>query len=297
MSDPGFGYSLITPARDEPDNLRRLADCLAQQTRAPIEWIIVDNGSTDETPAVAREIAGRLDFAWAIAIDGTETATPGAPVVRAFHAGIAAAESDADVVVKLDADVSMDPDYFERLVGAFERNPRLGIASGVCLERAGERWAPVSTTIGHVRGATRAYRKECLADVLPLEERMGWDGIDELKANVCGWITGTVTGVAFRHHRRVGERDGARTRRWEALGRSSHYMGYRPSYLFARALFHARRDRAALAMIRSYCRASLARAPRYQDEVVRAHLRNRQRWRQLWARFEEARGLRSRLSD
>ena len=36
--------------------------------------------------------------------------------------------------MKLDADITLDPDHFERLLAEFERNPRLGVASGTCYE-------------------------------------------------------------------------------------------------------------------------------------------------------------------
>ena len=57
----------------------------------------------------------------------------GAPIVRAFEQGLAELSCAHDVVVKLDADVSFEPDYFERLTAAFEEDERLGMASGICL--------------------------------------------------------------------------------------------------------------------------------------------------------------------
>ena len=41
---------------------------------------------------------------------------------------------------------------------------------------------------------------------------MGWDGIDAYKAALAGWSTRTIEDLPFRHHRKEGERDGAR--RW-----------------------------------------------------------------------------------
>ena len=88
-----------------------------------------------------------------------------------------------DVVVNVDADVTMEPDYFERLLEALERDPSLGIASGSAWEPHDGVWRQrFVITGGTVWGATRAYRWACLQDVLPLEERHGWDGIDQLKA-------------------------------------------------------------------------------------------------------------------
>jgi hypothetical protein len=196
-----------------------------------------------------------------------------------------------DIVVKLDADTSMDADHFARVAAAFAAQPSLGIASGTCLELSpnGD-WQAIPVTAGHVRGAARAYRRECLRQVLPLEERVGWDGIDELKASVLGWKTRMLPDLTFYHHRPLGARDGGRGHRWRAQGDASYYMGYRFSYLALRSLHHARRDPAATMMITSYLAAALRRKPRYGDRAVREYLRRRQSLRFLGLRAREALG-------
>jgi hypothetical protein len=285
-------YALVTPARDEAANLRRLGASLLEQNVLPSEWIVVDNGSADETPDVVAEFAVGRPWIRFLRVPGDAAARPGAPVVRAFHSGLAALSCVPDVVVKLDADVSFSPDYFERLLAAFAADPRLGIAGGRCEELEDGVWRERRVTAGHVRGATRAYRWDCLQAVLPLEEGMGWDGIDGLKANARGWKTEVVDGLAFRHHRVVGERDGARRARWLAQGRGSWAMGYRPAYLIVRTLFRARRDPAALAMLWGYAAAALRREPRLDDPAARAELRRRQSLRSLPLRARESLGRR-----
>jgi glycosyltransferase involved in cell wall biosynthesis len=261
--------------------VRRSLPPLLEQLEADDDLIVVDNGSSDGTAAFVRELAGLHPWISVIEVPGAEAALPGAPIVRAFHAGLERLAQRPDVIVKLDADVSMEPDYFERLLVAFEADPRLGIASGDCLELADGEWRSTEVSNGHARGAARAYRKACLQQVLPLEEHVGWDGIDELKANVLGWRTGIVPEVAFRHHRSVGERDGASYRRWIAQGRGAHFMGYRPSFILLRSLHRARREPVAVAMMWGYAAAVLRRDPRCADGAVRRHLREQQRIRHL----------------
>jgi glycosyltransferase involved in cell wall biosynthesis len=292
MATP-MSYALVTPARDEAGNLRRLGACLLEQTVTPSAWVIVDNGSADETRAVARELAERVPWIHLLELPGGPRATPGAPIVRAFRLGLDKLPEWPDVVVKLDADVSMEQDYFERLLGFFGSELRLGIASGACFEQTPDGWAETFVTGQHVRGAARAYRRECLEAVWPLEERMGWDSLDALKANVLGWETRLLRDLRFFHHRRVGERDGGRESRWSALGGSSHYMGYRFSYLLVRALYQARRDPGALRMVTSYLGAALTRKPRYGDRAVRQQLRQEQRLRKLPVRLRESQGRRA----
>lgn len=290
--DGPLSYALVTPARDEAENLRRLARCLADQTVLPRAWVIVDNGSTDETPAVVRELVDELPWLRPHTTSGIASTDRGGPVVRAFQAGLDVLAGSPDIVVKLDADVSMDRDYFERLLAAFAADPTLGIASGTAYELERGVWRQRHMTGNTVWGAARAYRWDCLQAILPLEARMGWDGIDALKANVHGWETRTLVDLPFRHHRQEGEREGARRRAWAAQGRAAHYMGYRGSYLVLRALRYLPREPAALAMIDAYVRATLAREPRCPDLTVRRYLRGQQRARNLPLRMLEALGRR-----
>lgn len=279
-------YAVVTPARDEEENLRRLAPCLAAQTVLPQTWIVVDNGSGDGTADYVRELGEQHRWVRLCTAEAVEGLVRGGPIVRAFHRGLEELEGRPDVVVKLDADVSMDSDYFERLLEEFGANPRIGIASGGGHELDHDgvwRLRPVGPE--QAWGASRAYRRECLQQVLPLEEAMGWDGIDQVKAAAHGWTTGSITSIPFKHHRFEGERDGAPSAGWAAQGRASYYMGYRFSYLVLRALHHGRRDRAALALVRGYVGAAVTRTPRCPDLELRSRLRRQQRLREVVPRM------------
>lgn len=288
MSRP---YAIVTPALNERDNLERLAAALSEQTVTPLVWLVVDTGSDDGSRDFVQELASRERWVRSSAVDPGRAR--GGPIVRAFNSGASELPGDVEVVVKLDADVSFESDYFERLLASFEHEPRLGIASGTCFEEQDGEWRERHVTADHVWGACRAYRVACLRDVSPLEERMGWDGIDVLKANARGWRTGIVPGLPFRHHRGEGSRDGGRAAPWLARGRAAHYMGYRPSFLVLRALHHARADPMALMMIAGWLMSALRREQPCSDPLARTYLRRQQRLRELALRAREARGQRA----
>jgi biofilm PGA synthesis N-glycosyltransferase PgaC len=287
-------YAVITPARDERFNLGRLAQSLVTQTILPRVWVIVDSGSSDGTNKIASDLAGQFAWVTVLTLPGEQKAVRGAPIVRSLNAGLAALVQPLPaVVVKLDADVSFHPDHFESLLRAFAARPRLGIASGSCIDDAigsQERFV----TGDHVWGAVRAYRRECLADVAPLEERMGWDTVDEVKARLAGWETGLVPGVTFFHHRLEGLRDGSRRRAWRTQGETAHFLGYRPSYLFAKTLFRLAGEPAAVAILEGYVRSALGGRERVSDRRVTEALRREQRLRELHQRAREALGRRVR---
>jgi poly-beta-1,6-N-acetyl-D-glucosamine synthase len=288
------GYAVVTPARDEVENLQRLARCLAAQTLRPRAWVIVDDGSTDGTLDAARALARR--HAW---ISVVARGAPGVAVadarragrpLLAFDAGVAAIGPEPEVIVKLDADVTIEPAHFEPLMTAFAADPALGIASGTRCELERGAWRRRHLTGTSVEGPCRAYRARCLEQIRPLEARFYWDGIDEVMANVLGWRTAVLPEPTFRHHRPMGERDGARVRAAVLEGRGSRYMGYRPSYLVIRSLYWARRDPAAVAMIYGYLAAALSAEGRHADPRVRAYVRRQQRLRRLPLRAREALG-------
>ena len=228
-------YAIITPVRDEADNLPRLASCLASQTIRPTAWYIVDNGSDDGTLELAEGIAAEHDWVHVLSIPGATAAVRGAPIVRALHAAIGELAGDPpEIAVNVDADISMEHDYFELLLARFDADSSLGIASGSAFELQGGTWRQRHVTGSTVWGASRAYRWECLQEILPLEERVAWDGIDEFKANARGWTHDAFEELPFRHHRKEGERDGSTWRARCNQGHAAYYVGYRPWYLVLR---------------------------------------------------------------
>jgi poly-beta-1,6-N-acetyl-D-glucosamine synthase len=286
----GLTYCIITPVRNEAETLPRLAGALRRQSRLPARWVIVENGSSDETARVAEAIVAEYDWARLLELSEGGPRERGAPIVRALHAGLDSLDLEPDVVVNVDADVTMEPDYFERLLDAFARDSSLGIASGSAWEHGGGVWYQRFVTGGTVWGATRAYRRACLQDVLPLEERHGWDGIDQLKARARGWETKTFTDLPFRHHRMEGQQDGSTWVHWLANGDTAYFMGYRLWYLLARTVHQMRRNPAAFGLVYGYLSAAARRSPRMDDPGARAVLRRDQSFQNILRRRREALG-------
>jgi biofilm PGA synthesis N-glycosyltransferase PgaC len=282
-------YALITPVRDEAEALPRLADSIFGQSILPRKWVIVDTGSTDETPRLVQRLADRADWVLPTAIDEV-TLARGGPIVRAFSHGLKFIVPPTDVVIKVDADITVPTTFFEDLSDQFELIKDLGVASGSLYEWERGAWRHKSGTDNFIRGACRAYRWECLTEILPLEERIGWDGLDLVKARISGWKTQRFEDLPFRHHRALGERDRSRMKSWYAVGEAAHYMGYRPYYALLRSIFQARRDVRATALIVGFAIASLRRRERHPDPQVLSYVRSRQRLRNLPRRGGEALG-------
>jgi hypothetical protein len=129
----------------------------------------------------------------------------------------------------------------------------------------------------HPRGASRAYRRELLDIVMTIDARMGWDGLDEVKAALRGYRSATLLELGFRHHRLVGHREKGRLHNGTAQGRASWYMGYRPTYVVLRTIYRMRKDPGAVGMILGYATAMATRQPRCAEPDVRRYVQRRQR--------------------
>jgi poly-beta-1,6-N-acetyl-D-glucosamine synthase len=230
-------YVVITPARDEEARLRLTLDSMVAQTLRPAEWIIVDDGSSDSTAAVVQEYS-RL-HSW---IRGFERADrgrrlPGAGVVEAFYEGYHSLQcKDWEFLVKLDADLSFNPDFFQLALAHFRIRPRLGIGGArLFLVQHGSA-RPETGPRFHVRGATKIYRRQCWQAIGGLIEAPGWDVVDEIKASMLGWTTESFSDVLAFHHRPTGA-----SGPWCDMlnrGQGCYVAGYHPLYLAARCLRH-----------------------------------------------------------
>jgi glycosyltransferase involved in cell wall biosynthesis len=101
-------YLLVSPCRDEADYMRRTLDSVSAQTVLPALWIVVDDGSTDETPAILEEYRAKLPYLRVVhkADRGQRAVGPG--VIEAFYAGLDTVDLDQfDYLCKLDLDLDL----------------------------------------------------------------------------------------------------------------------------------------------------------------------------------------------
>ncbi len=278
---------LITPARDEAAFLANTARAMVAQTRPPDLWLVVDDGSTDDSPRILRSLAAKVPFLRVLrapsqeADRGADRLTLAAEA-RAFNAGLATVDlADYTHVGKLDADVELPPDYLERLLARFAAEPRLGIAGGTLLERGAHGWRPTKVPAHHVRGALKLYSRECFEAIGGIEERLGWDTIDETYARMRGYATRSLPELEARHHRPVATRGG--TLRGRARhGQCAYILRYGLPWVLARSFKVATQKPFVLsgfAFLYGYLNALLNSQPKVEDDgfkrFVRGELRTR----------------------
>jgi glycosyltransferase involved in cell wall biosynthesis len=282
---------LITPARDEAAHLERTVRAVAAQTRPPDLWLIVDDGSADGTPQLLERLASEVPFLRALQapprrqVAGEDGLALAAEAV-AFNAALATVDGGQFTHVgKLDADVELPPEYLERLLERFEAEPGLGIAGGVLLERERGEWQPTKVPANHVRGALKLYSRECLETIGGVQERLGWDTIDETYARMRGFETRSLPELQARHHRPVATRGG--TLRGRARhGHCAYILRHSPWWVALRSLKVAclrPRVLSGAAFLYGYARAAVRREDRVEDEQYRRFVARELRGRALAA--------------
>jgi hypothetical protein len=163
----GRRYCLITPCRDEAAYIRRTLETTTSQTVPPSLWIIVDDGSTDETPQILEEFARRHDYIRIIRREDRGKRAVGPGVIEAFYAGLEQIDIDAfDYICKFDGDLEMPPRYFERAMERMEADPYLGNFSGKLFERLpnGQLFEE-RTGDENAVGPAKFYRVACFKDI------------------------------------------------------------------------------------------------------------------------------------
>lgn len=183
---------IVSPVKNEEKYIKSTLDSVTSQTITPIQWIIVNDGSTDSTRSIIEEYAGQYD--WIKIVDRKDRGffEPGRGIIQAFNDGYKARDhDDYDYIIKLDCDLKFEPDYFERLIERFDKNDKLGIASGLCYQQNwnSEEWMPFRMPHYHTAGASKFMRRQCFKDIGGFIESRGWDTIDEIRAQMSGWET------------------------------------------------------------------------------------------------------------
>jgi biofilm PGA synthesis N-glycosyltransferase PgaC len=274
-----LGYVIISPVRDEGAYIKLTLDSVVSQSVRPTQWIIVNDGSTDNTASVVGQYVKQYPWIKLITLDKQGERQRGARVVQVFYEGYRRLDVAYDFLVKLDGDMSFDADYFECLLNQFAGDPQLGICSGEPCYPYGQKWRPETAPPDHTRGQTKVYRRTCFENIGGLVAVLGWDSIDEFRAQMKGWKTRTFPELRLRHHRPMGSAEGS-LQGIAKRGEVAYFLGYPWRAIIARSLFRCFVDRplffVGMSTFLGYLNSWLRRKPHFEDAELLAYVRRKQ---------------------
>jgi biofilm PGA synthesis N-glycosyltransferase PgaC len=282
-------YVIVTPAYNEARHIAHTFRSVVHQTILPRRWVIVDDGSTDETAAVVRSFLPAWDFVRYVRRERVSGQAYYASNVHAIMEGVRhVREERYDFLAVLDADIVLPEDYYEQLLARFRADPRLGVASGVydnlvngCLRKVlnDRRFTPK---------AIQVFRRKCFEDIggyLPLKYG-GEDTCACIMARMSGWVAWSFPDLRVVHRRPTGLGNaGSLLRVRFRQGLCDYGLGTHPLFMIAKCLRRCVRGSppvlGGLLRLAGYFYGYLIRESWQVPAEVAAHVRQEQ-MRRLW---------------
>jgi poly-beta-1,6-N-acetyl-D-glucosamine synthase len=229
-------YVLVTAAYNEEKFIEETIKSVIAQIRLPAAWVIVSDGSTDRTDEIVQWYTARHCFIRLIRRDRDHN-REFASKVFALNVGVdSLPRGKNDFIGHLDADLSLDPNYFSELLKRFADDPKLGLAGGWYCEQVGGEYRPCrGSSTRSIPGGIQMFRYDCyraIGGLLPIEYG-GEDWYAEIMARKSGWRVQSFSDLRVRHLRVMGTR-GSRLRYCYREGIMDFALGSHPLFELAK---------------------------------------------------------------
>ena len=196
---------IVIPAHNEEDNIGITLSSLVNQELKPAQVVVVNDNSTDRTSEIVEGFTQQYSWIQQIYKKSSDEHLPGEKIIEAFYHGYGILGEDYEIICKYDAGMVFKSNYLLRISQHFKRNNRLGMAAGQCYIQKDDKWILENTNKDdHIRGALKAYRKECFLEIGKIARSIGWDTLDELMAQYYGWELKVDTSLKVKHLKPTG---------------------------------------------------------------------------------------------
>jgi glycosyltransferase involved in cell wall biosynthesis len=232
-------YVLITAAKNEESYIEKTIQSVINQTIKPERWIIVSDGSTDQTNDIVEQYKNKYKFIDLIALPPNKERNFSSKV-NALNKALKKFDGmEYDFIGNLDADVTLSKSYYEDVFRTFQTNPKLGVAGGIILDCVGDKVYPQNISLNTVAGAIQVFRKECFEKIgyyTPFKYG-GEDAFMETMARMMGWNVQTFAELKVHHHRPTGTGMGSLSKANFRSGKMFYTLGYSPVFLLVRCFY------------------------------------------------------------
>lgn len=277
-------YVLITPAYNEGACIEQTIQGVLAQTILPLKWVIVDDGSTDNTAEIIKSYAEHNTFIEYCRRDRKKDQTYYESNVYAILTGYNRVKDlSYDYLAVLDADMVLSADYYERIFKRFDANPELGIATGVYTECVDRVMTEAVIDRQSTPKALQVFRRTCyekIGNYIPCR-RGGEDTCMEILARMHGWQTWSFPDIKTIHLRPVGTGDGGSIVKSRfRQGLTDYSLATHPLFMLAKALRRCFIERpyiiSGLARLAGYLYGFVIREPRQIPDDARRYVRREQ---------------------
>ena len=232
-------YILITAAKNEELFIEKTIQSVHNQTIKPQRWIIVSDGSTDRTNQIVEQYKNEYKYIDLIDLPPNKERNFSSKV-NALNEALKKFEGmEYDFLGNLDADITLEKDYYEEVLQLFQSNPNLGIAGGIILDCVGDKKYPQNISLNSVAGAIQVFRKLCFENIgyyIPFKYG-GEDAYMEVMARMKGWEVQTLVELKVHHHRQTGTGMGNLLKANFRGGKRFYTLGYSPLFHFVRCFY------------------------------------------------------------
>lgn len=232
-------YVVITPARNEAENIEKTIASMRLQRVRPLLWVIVDDGSTDQTSEIVSKYLPEIDWMRLVQRPRRQERTF-AGKVHAFNAGAAELKGlSYDLITCMDGDVSFEPEYFEFLLTKFAEDPNLGVAGTIFVENGYSSGADSFEGANHVAGICQVFRRACFEEIGGYTPHAagGIDWMAVTTARMKGWKTRSFREISCFHHRPIGTAERGRLAALFSYGEKDYYLGGHPVWQLFRCAY------------------------------------------------------------
>ena len=199
-------FYIVIPAHNEENSIGLTLQSLVDQSLLPEKLVIVNDHSSDKTQSIVENFTSKYDWISIVNSKSSDKHLPGSKIINAFYKGYKTLDENYDVICKYDADLIFPNNYLETLASHFRANKNLGMAAGFCYIEKNKEWVLENlTNKDHIRGALKAYRKNCFSAIGKLKPSMGWDTVDELLAKYYNWEIQTDEALKVKHLKPTGQ--------------------------------------------------------------------------------------------
>ncbi len=268
-------YVLVSPCKDEGKYIEKTLESVKNQTVAPVQWVIVDDGSTDNSVELIKKYQQDMPYIKLVHRSSGERKVGGG-VIMAFNEGLAAVDVEYDFICKFDVDLELPEKYFETILRKMDADPKLGTCSGKAYyvhPKTGELTSEMCGDEASV-GMIKFYRKECFEQIGGFVAEVGWDGFDCHSARWHGWraCSWDEPDLNFVHLRPMGSSHKNIYKGRIRHGKGQYLLGAHPLFFLASSALRSVKQRpyiiGTLYSMYGYFQAWLGGGKRFGDQDI-----------------------------